>query len=203
MTANTFETTLKKFLSSNKSAMDAALKCSHLAIDHFYHHGDTAYLQRLLEAFTENWNRVAAYKLWMRDFCPVKMTGDGKLSKDQERADVMWADEASKAKVLDAAKAKPFWEYAPAKEQVDFNFETDLIGRLENVIKAAQNTKRFTETSIQANAERFAQAHRLVQALKAGTIAAILPAETPVSQTPKRQPDAKLVPLVGEVPAAA
>lgn len=127
-----FDKALKGFTASTKSSMEHALACALLSLTHFEAHGDTSQIQRFHDAMPKDYARRAAYLLWLRDHSPLT-TKDGKFVKD--------TTEAARPFNLDAAKAKPFWEYAPEREQVAFG-ANDVVVALERAVKRFKGEKK-------------------------------------------------------------
>ena len=128
MADNKFDTTLATFVKSTKDSMEAALACAIMALTTFKEHGDLGQAQRLLEAMPKNYVRRAAFLKWMAAFSPVTME-KGKLLKDKSEG-AMSTDDID----LKAATVKPFWDFAPDKEDVNWG-KDDLVSQLNNLVK--------------------------------------------------------------------
>ena len=122
--ANKFDDTLAKFVRSTKDSMEAAWECAKMAITTFEEHGDLGQAQRFLEAMPKNYVRRAAFLKWLAAFSPVTMEKN-KLIKDKA--------ENATAFDLKAAFVKPFWDYAPDKEDVNWGTE-DLKAQLKKLV---------------------------------------------------------------------
>lgn len=120
-----FDTALVTFTDAISTAMDAALICSLLAILHYAEHDNLNWCQKFLDAMPKNFTRRSAYLKWLAAHSPITIE-DGKLKKDK-------ADDAVKFNVS-AAKAKPFWEFAPDQEDVILT-DADAFKRLMVAIK--------------------------------------------------------------------
>jgi hypothetical protein len=126
-----FELKLKSFQRSTRANMLQALQLSQFTIQHFERHGDLGPVQRFYNAMTKNYHRRAAYKVWVMAHSPVKVEGD-KFTKDK-------GEDARPFDVQGALK-KPFWEFAPEKEDVYFVTE-DVYTAVMKTIKKFQGEK--------------------------------------------------------------
>lgn len=131
--SSAFDKALKGFVASISKSMTFARECAEMAIRHFQEHGDVTYLQRFRDAMPENYSRRAAFDLWMRDHSPITMK-DKRLVKDNS--------ETAKPFNIDGACAKPFWDYAPEREQVAFGAD-DVVISIERVLHRFENTKKY------------------------------------------------------------
>ena len=124
-----FNLLLDNFKRSIGTAMECALKLSHIAIVDFAEHGNLSYAQRFLDDMPLNFTRKAAFIEWLRDHSPLKVEGSLEkgytLSKDK-------APDASPFRVEVALKVA-FWEYAPEKETINFD-EKDIVKALKATI---------------------------------------------------------------------
>jgi hypothetical protein len=150
-----FDKALKGFASSIKTNMSFALACAVLSLTHFEAHGDTSYIQRFHDAMPKDYARRAAYLLWLREHSPLTMK-DGKFVKDTTEAAIEFD--------LAGAKAKPFWEYAPEREQVAWG-ANDVVVALERAIKRFKSGKK--PAADDAATAKLALADAAVAALKA------------------------------------
>jgi hypothetical protein len=126
-----FETSLKTFVRSTKASMAAALACATLSLAHFAEHGDTSQLNRFVEAMPKNYIRRAAFVKWALAHAPLKLEG-GKFVKDK-------AENAVPLN-LEAANAKPFWDFAPDQEDMIFS-DADVYAAFTNAIKKFRKDK--------------------------------------------------------------
>lgn len=126
-----FETSLKTFVRSTKASMAAALACATLSLAHFAEHGDTSQLNRFLEAMPKNYVRRAAFVKWAMAHAPLKLEG-GKFVKDK--------DEKAIGFNLEAANAKPFWDFAPDQEDVIFT-QADVYAAFVATVKKFRKDK--------------------------------------------------------------
>lgn len=146
-----FDTSLKAFIKGLTGTKDAAKACADLSLEHYVQHGDTSQIQKFYDALVEHGNnfvRVHAYLLWLREYSSVAFEGK-KFSKNVEKAATRTAEEWAAA--LEKAKTTPFWDFAPAKEIGSFN-ELDLIKALYAVIRRHENEDRFKPANEQAKA---------------------------------------------------
>lgn len=120
-----FETALSTFTISIKDAMDAALVCSVLAIEHYAENDNLNWCQKFLDAMPKNFTRRAAFLKWLAAHSPI-LLADGKLTKDK-------AADAVKFN-LESAIAKPFWDFAPDLEDVVLT-DADAFKRLMVAVK--------------------------------------------------------------------
>lgn len=120
-----FDTALSTFTSSINAAMEAALVCSNLAITQYVEHDNLNWCQRFLDAMPKNFSRRSAFLTWLASHSPITIE-DGKLKKDK-------SDNAVKFN-LEAALAKPFWDFAPDKEDVVLT-DADAFKRLMVAVK--------------------------------------------------------------------
>lgn len=132
-----FEEKLAKFIKVTTVSKQLALELSIMALEHFKEHGQVAQLQQFHDAMPENFHRRAALLLWLRDHSPITMEG-GKFFKDKTEDAIAFN--------LEGALAKPFWDYAPPKEQVQFG-KDDVIVQLKRVVS------RFKSKRYDANDE--------------------------------------------------
>ena len=121
-----FDTHLVSFKGHTAAAMDDALILATMSIQQFNDHGDLSYAQKFLDAMPRNYSRVAAFVLWLKAFSPTKTEGS---IKDGYRFIKDKSPEATKFN-LEGSAEKPFWEYAPAKEDVNYS--------VNDVLKAAE-----------------------------------------------------------------
>lgn len=125
MAKTTFDETLAVFVSATAKSMEAALLCSHLAIQYFAEFGDLGQAQRFLDAMPKNYVRRAAFLKWLAAHAPVTME-KGKLIKDHSENAADWN--------VDVALIKPFWDFAPDKEDIQWG-KDDLVSQLNKLIK--------------------------------------------------------------------
>ena len=136
-----FERSLKRFIRSNRTAKATALICATMSLEHFAKHGDVSYIQRFDDELSNeenrNWNRVAAYRRWLAAHAPLTMAA-GKYKKDV-------SENARKDVDLEGAMKKPFWEFAPSRE--NFSFDTDdIVVSLEKIVKRFHSDKVTAKT---------------------------------------------------------
>ena len=133
MDRNTFTKNLVAFKKVTERSMELALVLSQAAILHFEEHGQLHYCQEFLDAMPNNYSRKPAFLKWLAAHSPITMV-DGKLKKDK-------AENAQAFNTAGAMK-KPFWEFAPDKEQVIFGSD-DVVIELHKVLKRFANGKRY------------------------------------------------------------
>ncbi len=136
-TKEAFTTRLNTYIKASKTAKSALLDCSQYALEHFTMHGDVGPAQRVYDAMDKNFARRGAFKQWFGAFAPVNMNNN-EFFKDKERAVEMWAGDPAKdttaskeakESLVSAGNSKPFWDFIPEKEDVDWsvlNFQEDL-----------------------------------------------------------------------------
>lgn len=161
----TFEGHLKAFTRSIKASVVHALACATLSLQHFHDHGDTSKCMAFYNAMPDNFVRKTAYVKWLMAHAPI--IWDGKqLVKDK-------TDDAVKFN-LEAALAKPFWEFAPDQELKELSNE-DAYKRLmaaikyfrSDKVKIDEPTKRMVDSVEVAIKEAHAQAQRVAAPLPA------------------------------------
>lgn len=126
-----FDKALAVFISSTKTSMEAALQCSHLAIKYFEEHGDLGQAQRFIDAMPKNYVRRTAFLKWLAAHAPVTME-QGKLIKDKSDNAIDWN--------VDAALIKPFWDFAPDKEDMHWG-KDDLVAQINKLVKRYSGDK--------------------------------------------------------------
>jgi hypothetical protein len=154
-----FATNLKRFVNATKNSMKYARICSEMALQHFHDTGNTAWCQEMFNAMLTdekraNYVRQDAYVRWLVAHAPIKLSGR-KMLKDK--------DKGANPFNLEAAFSKPFWDFAPAKENVNFSAE-DVVTAMKNVVKRFQG-ERY-EASNEAATIRLQQAQRVVEQLE-------------------------------------
>lgn len=143
MAKGNFEQTLKaelaKFKRNIKGAKDSVAKASIMALEHFGEHGNTTPLQMVYDCLREhggNFCRPVAFLKWATAHAPVVVV-NGKLLKDK-------SDDAVKYN-LAGAKAKPFWDFAPNREQfIPYDAKNVVIG-LHKYVRRMKNTRHKAE----------------------------------------------------------
>ena len=135
-----FDQALNAFVRSIKESMDTALVCSVLALEHYAEHDNLNWCQKFLEAMPKNFTRKAAYVKWLAAHSPITMV-DGKFKKDK-------ADDAIKFN-LQGARAKPFWDYAPANEDILLT-DADAFAKLMTAIKYFRRDSVKTSEAVKA-----------------------------------------------------
>lgn len=149
-TETRFAGLLQVFTTAIVSAMSTSTELAIMGLEHFAadskgNSGDLSYCQRFLDAMPKNYTRVAAYITWLKAHAPVTVEGNVKdgyrLKKDK-------SDNAV-ALNIKAAKEKPYWEFSPAKEGVNFGVE-DVMKALMRVVKTHRdsNHKPTSELAI-------------------------------------------------------
>lgn len=117
-TITDFDTALRLFKMSNKETQEYARLAADLAITHFKEEGQVAKLQLLHDALTDSFNKahLSSFKLWAAAHSPLTMK-DKKFLKDKGLKDAngMYVRRPIDFD-LEAAYAKPFWEYKLVKE---------------------------------------------------------------------------------------
>lgn len=130
-----FDMALDGFRNSAVSMQSFGRICAETGLRHFYAHGDTILCQRFLDVMEEkslkNSTRPAAFKNWLRAFAPITMK-EGKLVKDQKRAEEMFAN---KDELIAKACETPYWDHTPDTQQVAWT-ETDIVKKLNSVVKS-------------------------------------------------------------------
>jgi hypothetical protein len=140
-----------KGVTSNK-ALGALL--AQVAGEHFAAHGDTSYIQDFygdMRSAGKNYVRSSAFLAWLVAHFPVKLE-QNKFVKDQELATKMnWSDKSARNALIEKAKAKPFYDFAP--EAVVENYKADtVIVALEKAIKRFENSKHYQPENEEAKA---------------------------------------------------
>ncbi len=138
-----FDVAIERFKSHTKNSMKYAELCAVMSLQHFAEHGDTSKCQQFLEAMPKNYLRRTAYLQWLAAFSPIKME-DGKLLKDHS--------DNARAFNVEAAIKKPFWDFAPEKEIVNFTAD-EFMGAIMGVIKRFENAERMKPADDAASAE--------------------------------------------------
>lgn len=135
-----FDQLIGKFRVATQASLELAETLSKMALTHFKEHGDTAYINRFLDAMPKNYLRRGAFEKWCKDFSPL-MKVDGVFVKDK-------SEKANKFNLEEAFK-KPFWEHNPDREVV-FWEETDIVVSLQRALKRFDNTKSFKPANAKA-----------------------------------------------------
>jgi len=156
-----FDKSLTDFKNATAKSMAAALICSQIALQHFHDHGDVSLCQRFHDAMPKNYTRRSAFIKWLASFSPIALKG-GEFAKDKSDTAVDWN--------LEAAFAKPFWEFAPEKEILDFT-SADIISDLKRVVKKFKNEDRSKPADAEAVA-LLAQVETTIETLAAAPVAA-------------------------------
>lgn len=145
---------LDAFVGAIKASMEHALICAVMAIEHYAAHEDLSYCQRFLDAMPKNFTRRTAFLKWLAAHSPITIE-DGKLKKDK-------ADDAVPFNV-EAAKAKPFWEFAPDQEDIVLS-DNDAFKRLMQAIKYF---RRDNVTTTERTTQLVNEVEKLVDTAKA------------------------------------
>ena len=132
-----FNASLKKFKSAVKTAMQTARDCAEFALAHYKDHGDTFPLQALHDATPKDYGRRPALVRWAINFGNIKIE-TGTFKKDHNHPFVK--DNADID--LDAAYAKPFWEFAPEKQVTTFTIN-DILKGIDGVFSRFENAESF------------------------------------------------------------
>jgi len=140
-TIGEFNRLLDLFEKATETSMDAALKLSHLAMKHFAVHGDLSYAQKFLDKMHVNYNRKAAFIQWMQAFSPVKTEGTLKsgyvLKKDKSPTAIAFN--------VEGALRVPYWDYAPPKEEINFD-EKDVVSAIKTAINKFRRDRYHATT---------------------------------------------------------
>ena len=140
MTDMTFPQALSEYKKSIKKTSELALACSIMALGHYAQHGDVTYIQQFFAATPKNYGRREAFKLWACDHAPL-MFDQGAFKKDHDRAE-NGENGAILNVELEAAQAKPFWDYHPEKEAQVYA-PSDVITQLKRVTGRYHNENRY------------------------------------------------------------
>lgn len=158
-----FHKRLDEFKSSTKTSMEAARDLANMGISKFAELnadgvicGDVTYCQKFLDAMPRNYNRVSAFIKWLQDHAPVKTEGSLKDGYHLIRDKSPDAQELN----LEGAISKPFWDYSPAKE--DINYSAD------DVLKAAERVvSKYGKSNHHATSDlAVIMVHKLDQAIR-------------------------------------
>lgn len=143
LTREMWDSMLGRYLGSTKASMVAAIECTLAAISHYAATGDLVYCQSFYDNMPKDFHRKAAFIKWLTAHAPVKVTKDKATKRDILKKDK--ESEAFKSHedsdLLGAAK-KPFWEFAPDKEDIYFDYSTALAAILAAANKYV-NGKRY------------------------------------------------------------
>lgn len=131
-TKRDFDTVLKAFVKTQGELVSLAREAANMAIVHFDEHGDVSYLQRLHDAFQQNFMRRQALVAWAADHMPLAFS-QGKFSKDKRDSAVV--------PNLAGALAIDFWEYKP-EPTVEFYVGSDVIKALNRVLDGFEGKRK-------------------------------------------------------------
>lgn len=147
-----FNAAMKLYEHHQDGIMTAARAVSEMTGIHFFLHGDTSYMVRLLVSMRtkgKNFVRQAAYQKWLLDFFPVEIETSNdsvKITKSKLREAQMWPDAVAKQDLLDKALSTPFWEHAPDKEIVRFG-KLDLLLAIKKTVEKFGDDKKYLASS--------------------------------------------------------
>ena len=134
-----FNVALSRYVKSSRESRQMARLCSELAIIQFYNHGDLGKAQEFLDAISDNYGRKPAYIKWLTTFAPVRQGQNKKLKKDKSETAVEFN--------LEGALLKPFWEFAPEKEDIVWTDET-LMRALRSVVAKHRGDKYVAKDAV-------------------------------------------------------
>lgn len=128
-----FDNALQRFGTSQHNKMTYARYCSELAIVFFEEHGKLCQLQSFYNAMSKNYNRRQAFTNWLAKHAPVSMEND-----------VFFKDKSENAKDFDlvGALSKPYWDFSPPAENIDFTGD-DVIDVLTKKLATYRNTRHI------------------------------------------------------------
>ena len=132
-----FGVRLKAFKKSIKHAMDACRDCAEFALEHYKKSGDLFPMQQLHDAIPKDYGRRPALVRWACHFGNISLE-TGTFKKDHNHPTVKEMADID----LEAAWAKPFWEFAPEK-QIDNYTITDVVKGIDAVFSRFENEKSF------------------------------------------------------------
>lgn len=135
----TFQTALKRFVAANRNAMKYAVACSQLALQHYYEHGDTAYIQQFWNAMTQNWNRRSAFATWIVTFSDAILE-DNVWKKDKSDKHVVVTEEMKQK-----AMEKSFFDFVPEKAITTFKAE-DIQEAIRKLVARFEGDKMKPES---------------------------------------------------------
>lgn len=128
-----FDVALSRYINSSRESRQMARLCAEMAIVEFANSGQLAKCQLLLDSISPNYGRLLAYKAWLIAFCPVRFNTETKRLKK---------DKSPEAKPFDieGALAKPFWEFKPESDPVEFDI-SDLMKAVSAVLRKHRGDK--------------------------------------------------------------
>lgn len=129
----TFDVALTRFKTATRSSMKYAQLCSEYAIQQFHDHGNLNQAQAFLDAMPKNYVRRTAFLKWLAAHSPVTMQ-ENKLLKD--------VSEKAQPFNLEGALSVCFWDFAPDKEQIVWDFN-DVVVALKRTVAKYENAERF------------------------------------------------------------
>lgn len=151
MSNRNFQQLLNEFITSRDRTKTLAIEVSNVALEHFANTGDVCHLQSFYDAMEKNYDRPVAFVKWAMAHGPIDWVA-GKFSKDKSEERLAKFKDGVGQSVkchLVQAEAKPYFEFAPAKEAVEFSSD-DLISKLQALIKRHENADRFKPKDEQA-----------------------------------------------------
>lgn len=143
MAKSKFDQALKLFIDSQTTAMEAARICAELGIQEYAKSGNLTPLQSFHDAMDKNFSRRSAFLKWLVAHAPVMMV-KGTFKKSTDEAEIAkFVEDGEGATVkchLTAALEKPFWDFDPPEQIVNFS-ASDLDKAILAVIKRFENSK--------------------------------------------------------------
>ncbi len=128
-----FEVALSRYITSSRDSRQMARLCAEMAIVEFFNTGNLSHAQKLLDSISQNYGRLPAYKAWLVAFSPVRFNTETKTLKKDKSDKAMPFD-------IEGALAKPFWEFKPESDPVEFDI-ADLMKAVHAVLRKHRGDK--------------------------------------------------------------